>query len=1377
LYWINATASNTAGIVSKGNFQINTGNIFADCVMGQGGANIGPFCEEATRATWTNNIVAAQVGAPYTGGGTQTPVQAVKAAYMIVGQTDTDANITSICGPNANTAYPIIQTAANNVYYYQPLDRADSGTAGAASLQAQVNGNQSIDANSVYADPLFDRQHPWWDAQYTDYALQAGSPALARGFPEFDLSQIGLQASFPFDATKILGQSVSKIRAAGDYSRLLKLGNNASALVPSSGSSFPAGSWARYNWMDFGAGQYEQFQVHLDWALEQNDGTGIEIRLDAPDGTLIGTVLYGQKACRISATTGVHDIFLVFPNANVQTLDWFIFQPRIIWNGSGSDNKWTTAANWSSTVTTSDTLYFAASSRTAPSNDFPVGTSVAGIGFDADAPAYTLGGNGITLTGNLTNSSSNDQTLTLPITLPGTGQIQMDTGAMDVTLTGNLSGAGGGIIKAGAGTLTLGAISDPGDVTIEGGTLTLTEAGLSRASTVSVGTAVGANAVLNLSHGLTERVLGLTIDGVPMPDGSYGSSTSDAINKDDTAFLGTGILVVQSGPCPPVYTTRADGKTVATFSFAGSGTWTVPAGVTNMEVLVVGGGGGCWNDSYQSGSGAGGMYYSTSYAVTPGSSVGITVGAGATDGTGSSSLFGTQLIAYGGTKGAGYTDGGDQGAYSLNGGTTKVPGNLGMHYTPMDGNWCSGGGAGHIGYKGDGQLGGEGAACPITGSTIYYAGGGGAPSSYASSGGTGYNAGGGGSGPTVTGGRAFSGVASTGGGGGGAWGGGGGAGGSGVIIVAYESSVTYTVTFNSNGGSSVDSQYVIPNGKATQPTAPTQAHYTFVRWCSDSGLNSAYDFNSAITGNTTLYAEWLPDWVVTFVSNGGSSVATQYVVPGNTATLPDPGSVWSGHVFEGWYSDSGLTAVYDFDASVTADTTLYAKWTSVSSYTLTYNADANGTITGTTPQTVTSGGNGTAVTAKPNSGYRFVKWSDNSTSNPRTDSNVISNITVTASFDLSTDTISPTSVVTRSDGKTVATFTSGTGTWTIPAGVTSVEVLVVGGGGSGQNWAYENQWGAAELGWGGGGGGGGYYYTASYAPSAGSVTVTVGTGGAASNTGNPGGSSIFGGLTAYGGEIGVYGGAAGASGANNQGAAGFSGGAKMGGGGGAGQAGQGAWHAAPNNNGGNGLPNSITGTLTYYAGGGSSFYNGSQGGQGGGGSTIDANLPAINVPNGVNGLGGGGAAGRDGLSQVGSGGSGIVIVAYQASGPTTPYVTWTNRYPGSDLTDPTADLDGDGLTNQQEFAFGLNPTKGTSANPISASLDKDSHQFSYTRYAASNLGYTVWTSTDLKNWDLVLSGDMTEDPGTPDSEDVVTVQVTLLAPPAGDKLFVRVQAE
>ena len=67
-------------------------------------------------------------------------------------------------------------------------------------------------------------------------------------------------------------------------------------------------------------------------------------------------------------------------------------------------------------------------------------------------------------------------------------------------------------------------------------------------------------------------------------------------------------------------------------------------------------------------------------------------------------------------------------------------------------------------------------------------------------------------------------------------------------------------------------------------------------------------------------------------------------------------------------------------------------------YTLTYSAGTGGSISGTTPQTVSHGSNGTAVTAVPDNGYVFVKWSDDSTNNPRTDLNVRENLSVSAAF-------------------------------------------------------------------------------------------------------------------------------------------------------------------------------------------------------------------------------------------------------------------------------------------------------------------------------------------------------------------------------------------
>jgi len=68
-------------------------------------------------------------------------------------------------------------------------------------------------------------------------------------------------------------------------------------------------------------------------------------------------------------------------------------------------------------------------------------------------------------------------------------------------------------------------------------------------------------------------------------------------------------------------------------------------------------------------------------------------------------------------------------------------------------------------------------------------------------------------------------------------------------------------------------------------------------------------------------------------------------------------------------------------------------------YTLNYTAGVNGSITGTASQIVVEGEDGTAVTAVANAGYHFVDWSDRSTDNPRTDTNVLTNINVTANFE------------------------------------------------------------------------------------------------------------------------------------------------------------------------------------------------------------------------------------------------------------------------------------------------------------------------------------------------------------------------------------------
>lgn len=70
------------------------------------------------------------------------------------------------------------------------------------------------------------------------------------------------------------------------------------------------------------------------------------------------------------------------------------------------------------------------------------------------------------------------------------------------------------------------------------------------------------------------------------------------------------------------------------------------------------------------------------------------------------------------------------------------------------------------------------------------------------------------------------------------------------------STVRYTVTFDTQGGNEIDSIRVIRNGTVTKPEEPIREGYTFEGWFADADCTSAYDFDTRVTKNITLYAKW-----------------------------------------------------------------------------------------------------------------------------------------------------------------------------------------------------------------------------------------------------------------------------------------------------------------------------------------------------------------------------------------------------------------------------------------------------------------------------------------------------------------------------------------
>jgi autotransporter-associated beta strand protein len=148
------------------------------------------------------------------------------------------------------------------------------------------------------------------------------------------------------------------------------------------------------------------------------------------------------------------------------------------WTGLGSDNNWGTSGNWDAAPTFPAPLVFAGSTRLSNSNNLS-GITVNSLIFDAAAGAFVLGGNDITLAGNIGFSASPAAPVTQTINL----NMSWTLAALDIDTPtdGNLlvsgditSSADYSLNKTGTGTLTLGGTNSIAGMGINGGTNVIT---------------------------------------------------------------------------------------------------------------------------------------------------------------------------------------------------------------------------------------------------------------------------------------------------------------------------------------------------------------------------------------------------------------------------------------------------------------------------------------------------------------------------------------------------------------------------------------------------------------------------------------------------------------------------------------------------------------------------------------------------------------------------------------------------------------------------------------------------------------------------------------------------------------------------------------
>ena len=244
---------------------------------------------------------------------------------------------------------------------------------------------------------------------------------------------------------------------------------------------------------------------------------------------------------------------------------------------------------------------------------------------------------------------------------------------------------------------------------------------------------------------------------------------------------------------------------------------------------------------------------------------------------------------------------------------------------------------------------------------------------------------------------------------------------SGAVAVSYGTAPapgegTFTLTYTAGSGGTLagnKTQTVKAGASGTPVTVVPSINYNFVAWSDGVATATRTDTNVtadlAVTATFTSASENPNTYTLTYTAGSGGTIAgtsPQTVTSGAAGTAvtarPTP-----GYHFGAW-SDGRATATRT-DTNVTANITVTATFTAFSenpnTYTLTYTADGNGTIAGTTPQTVTSGAAGTAVTARPTPGYHFGAWSDGRATATRTDTNVTADIAVTATFGRGTYTI------------------------------------------------------------------------------------------------------------------------------------------------------------------------------------------------------------------------------------------------------------------------------------------------------------------------------------------------------------------------------------
>lgn len=159
--------------------------------------------------------------------------------------------------------------------------------------------------------------------------------------------------------------------------------------------------------------------------------------------------------------------------------------------------------------------------------------------------------------------------------------------------------------------------------------------------------------------------------------------------------------------------------------------------------------------------------------------------------------------------------------------------------------------------------------------------------------------------------------------------------------------------------------------------------YTF------NGLNSETEYSWEVEavsatcngkgtkGTTTTLAEAPTSYTITFETNGGTNI--DKITDATALPDPLPTPTKTGYTFLGWYTDEGCTQVATAGATIDADITLYAKWTELPTYTVSFSTGTGNPTQVAIQETI--GGAGITLPAGPTpacstAGWEFAGWAE-----------------------------------------------------------------------------------------------------------------------------------------------------------------------------------------------------------------------------------------------------------------------------------------------------------------------------------------------------------------------------------------------------------------